>query len=184
MDQGCADPGITRRSALCGGLLALAARPARALNPNLYRLPPLWQDDRGQAFDFATLQGRWTVMTMAYGACRRICSTSLRVLQDLQALADQRQIGLQFLVVGLDPAQDRPADWAALRIVRHLTRPNWSFLTGDAAATRLMAEHLGVHYWRYGEHTMHDFKIVLVSPEGAVVRSLEAYDEPVAKLLP
>jgi cytochrome oxidase Cu insertion factor (SCO1/SenC/PrrC family) len=121
---------------------------------------------------------------MAYGACRRICSTSLRILQDVQALADERHLSLNFVVIGLDPAQDKPSDWAAFRAERKLGRPNWVFLSGDAASTALMAQRLGVHYWRYGEHTMHDFKIVLLSPQGQVLRSMAAFDESPSLLLP
>jgi hypothetical protein len=43
---------------------------------------------------------------------------------------------------------------------------------------------LGVHYWRYGEHTMHDFRIVLLSPQGQVLRAINAFDEDLAALLP
>jgi cytochrome oxidase Cu insertion factor (SCO1/SenC/PrrC family) len=123
-------------------------------------------------------------MTMAYGACRRVCSTSLRVLQSVQALADERQLSLSFVVVGLDPDQDKPADWAEFRRDRALMRANWRFLSGDEASTRRLAQSLGVRYWRYGEHTMHDFRVVLLSPEGQLVRSMQAFDESPLLLLP
>jgi hypothetical protein len=47
-----------------------------------------------------------------------------------------------------------------------------------------MASQLGVHYWRYGEHTMHDFKIVLLSAQGRVLRSMDRFDQDPGVLLP
>jgi cytochrome oxidase Cu insertion factor (SCO1/SenC/PrrC family) len=169
-------------SALLSVLLALAGRSALA--QEIYRLPAAWSDDRGQAFALKELQGSWTALTMAYGACRRICSTSLRSLEQVQALADKGGVALNFVVVSLDPTEDKPADWAAFRQERKLTRPNWRFLSGDTAGTQALAQRLGVRYWRYGEHTMHDFRVVLINPQGQVVRSLGSFDDPVERLLP
>ena len=155
-----------------------------AWSQDLLRSDGRWLDDQAQGYRLEALHGTPTVLTMAYGACRRVCSTSLRMLETLQSVADQRHIALNFVVVGIDPGQDRPADWADFRAERKLTRTNWQFLTGDEQSVRHMANRLGVRYWRYGEHTMHDFKIVLLSVDGKVVRSIDRFDQDVAVLLP
>ncbi|WP_372527412.1 SCO family protein [Piscinibacter sp.] len=160
------------------------ASPGRASAQDMVRSDGRWLDDRAQPYKLESLHGAPTILTMAYGACRRVCSTSLRVMQSVQALADERHLRMNFVVVGIDPHEDTPADWAAFRIERKLNRPNWQFLSGDEASTRQLAQQLGVRYWRYGEHTMHDFKIVLLSPEGRVVRSIDTYDQSPASLLP
>jgi protein SCO1 len=151
---------------------------------DVYRTPDAWLDDQARSFRFAELRGTPTIVTMAYGACRRVCSTSLRVLEQLQAAADERSVALNFVVVGLDSSQDKPADWAQYRLDRRLNRSNWRFLSGDEASTRRLADRLGFHYWRYGEHTMHDFRVLLLAPDGQVVRSLERFDQSVTTLLP
>ncbi len=151
---------------------------------DLYRTEGRWLDDQSHSFRLEQLRGTPTVVTMAYGACRRVCSTSLRVLEQLQALADERHATINVVVIGLDPSQDRPADWAGYRAARKLNRANWQFLSGDEASTRRIANRLGVRYWRYGEHTMHDFKVVLLSAEGAPVRSIDSFDQELAVLLP
>jgi cytochrome oxidase Cu insertion factor (SCO1/SenC/PrrC family) len=143
-----------------------------------------WLDHRGQPFGVDTLSRAPSVVSMSYGACRRVCSASLRTMQQLQALADARGVALNFVVIGLDPQQDRPADWAALRAERRLDRANWQFLSGGKASTAAMAQRLGVRYWTYGEHTMHDFRIVLVSAEGQIVREMNLPDQDPATLLP
>lgn len=162
---------------LCNGVGAAVAQ-------DLYRTQGRWSDDQAGPFQLESLRGSFTVLTMAYGACRRICSTSVRLMQSVQALADERRLSLNFVVVGLDPDQDKPEDWADFRAGRKLMRSNWNFLSGDAPSTRQLAAMLGVRYWRYGEHTMHDFKVVLLSPEGRLVRSLDAFDQSVLLLLP
>jgi cytochrome oxidase Cu insertion factor (SCO1/SenC/PrrC family) len=151
---------------------------------DVYRTEGRWLDDQAHPYQLESLHGGFTVLTMAYGACRRVCSTSLRVMQNVQALADERHVSLNFVVVGLDPTQDKPRDWAALRTDRKLTRPNWRFLSGDEASTSRLARRLGIQYWRYGEHILHDFKIVLLSPEGRIVSSMDAFDRPAQELLP
>jgi cytochrome oxidase Cu insertion factor (SCO1/SenC/PrrC family) len=163
--------------------LSVVPVPAPAAQ-GLYQMPSRWLDDRNQPVQLQALGGSWTVLAMAYGACRRICSTSLRVMESVQALADREHVTLNFVILGLDPTQDKPADWAAFRAEHKLARNNWYFLTGDAPAVQQAAQRLGVGYWRYGDHIVHDFKIVLVSPEGQVVRAMEAFDQPASMLLP
>jgi cytochrome oxidase Cu insertion factor (SCO1/SenC/PrrC family) len=147
-------------------------------------LPGTWLDDQGRPFRWATLRGNFTVVNMAYGACRRVCSTSLRRMEELQSRADARHLAISFVVVGIDPELDRPADWASYRVDHKLGRKNWQFLTGDQDATRQLAARLGVRYWHYGDHVMHDFRIALLAPDGRVVAALNAADDDLGKLIP
>ena len=158
--------------------------PAVATAQEVYRVPGPWVDDRARHFEWPTLRGKITVLTMAYGACRQVCSTSLRVMQDLQGLADKRGLAVNFVVVGLDGSQDAPQDWADFRASRKLTRANWHFVTGSPAGTRQLAGALGLRYWRYGEHTVHDFKIVTLSEQGQMLRSIAKFGDDAAALLP
>jgi cytochrome oxidase Cu insertion factor (SCO1/SenC/PrrC family) len=166
-------------------IAALIASTATAVPAqDFYRDPALWLDDAAQPLHLESLRGHYSVLTLAYGACRRICSTSLRILERVQSLADRDGVAVDFVVIGLDPVADRPADWAAFRQQQGLQRPNWHFLTGDAAATQAMLQRLGVRAWRVDAHLLHDFKIVLLSPQGRVLRSMETFDQPPALLLP
>lgn len=105
-------------------------------------------------------------------------------MEELQRLADARRVALSFVVVGIDPSLDRPIDWAAYRVDRKLNRSNWQFLTGDAMATRRLAARLGVRYWHYGDHVMHDFRIALLAPDGRLVATLNAPDDDLGLLIP
>ena len=143
-----------------------------------------WLDDQGRPYQLERLHGTPTVITMAYGACRRVCSASLCIMEQLQELSDARRLDVNFVVVGIDPQEDRPRDWADYRAFRKLNRPNWYFLTGDDPSTQQLARRLGVRYWHYGEHTVHDLRVVLLSTESRVLRSIDAFGQNVEALLP
>lgn len=164
--------------------VALGGSATYAHAQGVYGVPGPWIDDASSPFVLPSLAGTYTVATMAYGACQKVCSTSVRRIQELHELAERRQLSVTFLVFGLDPHEDKPSDWAVFRSERHLKFSNLQFLSGTPAATRKMADRLGVRYWRYGEHTMHDFRIVLLSPAGQVVRSIDHFDGDITLLLP
>ena len=177
---------LLQRSALRAAALAVAlgANAPAAPAQDVYAVRGPWLDEAARGYSLDTLRGRYTVVTMAYGACQRICSASLRAVQQIATLAQQRNIELQLLVVGLDPLEDKPADWARLHQEADWRYANLTFLTGDPAAVRRFAQRIGEKYWRYGEHTMHDFRIVLVAPDGRVARAMDRYDDDLRALLP
>ena len=143
----------------------------------------VWVEDDGKTVSLSDWQGRYTVLTMSTGACRKICTTTLRRMEELQAIADQRHLSLDFLVIGLDPRSDTPKAWREFRVQRKLTRENWHFLGGDDDRTRRIAAMLGISYWFYDEHLLHDFKIVLVAPDGKIQRALAWSDDKPELLL-
>jgi cytochrome oxidase Cu insertion factor (SCO1/SenC/PrrC family) len=171
----------TRRALL---LSITAWLPLRAqASVDIYGSPGPWIDDRKRAFELQSLRGSWTIATMAYGACQRVCSTSVRVIEALHRDARARGLPVQFLVIGLDPAEDKPGDWADYRAAHRLFDPSFKFLCGTPAAVNEVAGRLGMRYWRYGEHVMHDFRIVLVAPTGRVVASMNRFDDDPTSLL-
>ena len=160
----------SRSRAVCCAILALllsgfVAQPARA-QLSLGQLPQAWRDDSGQEFPLGGLLGHRVVLTMAYASCHRICPLTLRHLQDLQVELDRRREQAEFLVIGYDPANERPAVWKAYRQEHGLTRGNWHFLTGSPADTLLLARKLNFEDWKYDEHVMHDSRAVLFDTQG------------------
>jgi len=173
-----------RRRAFTTGLLASAVGAARAAEgASAYALRANFVDDQGQACTLERWRGQPVVLTMAYGACRRICSTTLRRLETLHALAAQRHQPLQLLVVSLDPAEDRPEDWAGYRRLRGLSAAEWHFLCGDREATQAVARFLGLRYWDYDGHLLHDFGIARLDAEGRIAARLRWADDDLQPLL-
>lgn len=170
-----------RALALTAGLVlsrCLAAAPAC-----LYGRGLQFVDDVGRRRSLDEWRGRSVIITMAYGACRRVCSTSLRTLERLAASARAAAVPLQFVVVGLDPANDTPRDWAQYRRDHGLNGTEWTFLCGSAGATRALADFLGVRYWSMDDHILHDFKIVRLTPDGQLGASASWADDAIDRLL-
>lgn len=177
---------VTRRTVL-GSLAALGlpahAVPARPDVPALWRLPGLWEDDQGQRVTMSDLAGRPALLTMAYGSCRRVCSTSLRLLVQAQQQADARGLALSVIVVSLDPRVDTPAAWRQFRLERGLQRPNWHFLEGAPALVQRVADLLEMKYWIYDDHVLHDLRIAAVDAAGHIVERIDWVDEPARRLV-
>jgi len=168
----CSGTRLQRLGAALALALVLAGR-AGAAPASVYPLGLEFVDDHGGTRALAEWRGRPVVVAMAYGACRSICSTTLRTLEAAQAQADRKGIALDFVVVSIEPAEDTPQAWSDYRKARHLERANWTFLSGSKAATRTLASFLGIRFWSYDEHVMHDFKILRLDAQGAIEATLD-----------
>jgi cytochrome oxidase Cu insertion factor (SCO1/SenC/PrrC family) len=164
---------------LAGILLAMLCMASAHAAGLLYQLPYRWVDTDGKRVALSQYQGKPVVLTLAYGACKKICSSSVFAMEQMQALAERHKAQLQFVIVSLDPEQDTPADWRDLRKTRKLERSNWSILSGNVADTRALAANLGITVWRYHEHLLHDFGIVLLDERGNIVRTMRHYDDDI-----
>lgn len=168
---------------LLAALAFACALPMQAAGAGTRWLQGEWLDDQGRRAQLEALDGAPLIVTMAYGSCQRVCSSVLRTMKVLQTEADRRRQAVQFVVIGLDPTQDTPADWAAFRRDHGLSRTNWHFLSGRAADVARLARWLNLRYWRYGEHVLHDYRIVSLAPGGLVRGSLETPDQDPYRLL-
>ena len=181
-------PRLSRRM-LLGGLATLAwpahaaSAPSAAAVQNLWALSGTWEDDQDRQVTMAQWAGRPALLTMAYGSCRRICSTSLRLLQQAQQDADARNLEVSVIVVSLDPKTDTPAAWREFRTEHRLQRKNWHFLGGEAGPTRRVADLLEMRYWVYDDHVLHDLRIAAVNAAGRVVARIDWVDEPARRLV-
>jgi len=164
---------LQRRQLLFAAALAGAGRAVHSAPPSVYGLNLKFTDDHGAARALAEWQGRPVVLTMGYGACRSVCSSTLRTLEELQAEADHQGVPIEIVVASIDPQEDTPQAWAQYRKARKLARANWSFLSGSAGDTRRLARFLGLRFWRYDEHLMHDFRIVRLSTDGSIAATLD-----------
>lgn len=131
-----------------------------------------WVEDNGQGARISQWSGGYLVLTMAYPACRRTCSTTTLALKEIQKSFDRSGRQAEFVVISYESDRDTPADWARYRRSRNLTRSNWHFLTGKAEDTRHLARMLDLAFWNYDEHVIHDFRIIVFGPDGRFVREV------------
>jgi cytochrome oxidase Cu insertion factor (SCO1/SenC/PrrC family) len=164
---------LCRRRLLIGAALAGSVGGARAAAASAYQLGLKFIDDRGMPRALAEWQGRALIITMGYGACRSVCSSTLRTLEALQAEADSKGVAVEIVVASVAPGEDTPEAWARYRQARKLTRANWTFLSGSPGDTRRLARFLGLRFWVYDEHPMHDFRIVRLGADGSIAAVLD-----------
>lgn len=157
----------------CIAMPSVFAQERAAPTASPYRGDARWTDDRGREVRLSEFAGHRTVVTMAYSNCRRTCSFTLKKLVALQAEADRSGQPIEIVVVSLDPTLDDAASWREYRLRHHLDRANWHFLTGSESATRDLARWIGLgEYWKYDDHVMHDFGMVLIDTAGRVEKRL------------
>lgn len=125
---------------LCSGAMAMSTDLPQMLRQ------ARWTDSNGATLQLASVRAPWVVMTMAYTACRRTCSTSTLVLADIQRQLDLIDQRADFVIVSFDPANDSPQAWDDYRRKRGLVRDNWHFLSGGAGDTQRLARILDVDY--------------------------------------
>jgi len=157
------------------GILTLASAGA-AGGPSLYDSTVPLVDDRGWRTTLSAWRGRPAIVSMEYANCRFICSQTLARLKDIQTAADAAGRRFEFVVVSLDPRNDTPEAWRRYRKARGVERGNWTFLTASEADTPAMAQLLGVKYWLFDSHIMHDFRVLRLDAEGRIVGVMETYD--------
>nr|ACX33898.1 putative electron transport protein SCO1/SenC [uncultured prokaryote AT3] len=157
---------------IAGALLG----PLPALADNVYRLNQTLTDDRGQATKLSDWRGKPAVIAMEYSNCTFVCSITLRMLKDIRAAADRQQKNIDILVISLDPKNDTPESWTHYRNSRELEKDRWHFLTSHPDEMPKIAAALGVKYWYYHEHIVHDLRVLRVDENGEVVKIISTFD--------
>lgn len=154
-------------------LLPLSVMSQEPVLAPLYRTAINWIDDQGQSVSLAKWQGKPVVITMAYSTCRKFCPLTLVRLGEIQKLYDQRNIEAEFILISYDPISDTWQSWADYRKSHKLYRKNWHFLTGTPEDTKVISQMLGMDYWLYDDHVMHNFKIVRLGEHGDIEQALD-----------
>lgn len=134
------------------------------------------RDEGGKDVTLRSLLTKPTVLTLNYFQCAGICTPQLMAVVDVADRTGARPgTDFQLLTVSFDD-RDTPAVAAEKRAnyLREITRPfpreAWRFITGDAAATRRLADAVGFKFMRVGEDFVHAAALIVLSPEGKITR--------------
>jgi len=152
-----------------GAVAAAAASPTIAPEMREH----LWTESDGRQVRLASLPGPVVVMSMAFTTCRKVCNATALTMSEIQQRLDALNVDADFVIVGYDPENDSPSDWSDWRVRRKLTRGNWHFLSGDPGTTRKLAHTLGLDFWAYDEHIVHDFRIVLFDAQWRKIAEID-----------
>jgi protein SCO1 len=136
------------------------------------------KDEEGSEVTLGQLIDRPTILTLNYFRCTGICTPLLNSVADML-----NQIGIdpgkdfRVITVSFDPL-DTP-DIASRKRINYLESMSrlippdaWRFLTGDAANTRRVADSVGFRFRADGDQYLHIGAIMVLAPDGTVVRYL------------
>jgi protein SCO1 len=164
-------------------LASLATSQAWSAPFSFYNIPFSFVDDRGETVHLSDWRGKPMILTMEHSTCRFSCSISISKLKTIQALADQKKIQIDFMIISIDPRNDTPETWRQFRKSREEERSNWHLLTGNEATTNQVANMMGIKYWYMDEHVLHDFKILRLNANGEIEKTITDYDDEADYLL-
>jgi cytochrome oxidase Cu insertion factor (SCO1/SenC/PrrC family) len=170
-------------SGILFALAALATHPVWPAPFSLYNAPYSFVDDKNETVHLSDWRGKPMILTMEHSTCRFSCSISVSKLKAIQALADQKNIKIDFMIISIDPRNDTPETWRQFRESRDEERSNWHLLTGNEATTNQIANMLGIKYWYMEDHVLHDFKILRLNANGEIEKTITDYDDDAAALL-
>ncbi len=151
---------------------------------SLYQLDAKWTDERGRAFELASLRGSPVVLVLFYGSCQSVCPTIVRDAQRLEALlpsADRART--RFVLVTIDPTVDTPARLLAYAEEHRLDLERWSLLNGPPGQVRELANAIGFRYRPTGTgQYSHTIRITLLDRDGAVADAADGLERPLEPL--
>ena len=137
---------------------------------SLYLLESTWTSDVGRQIKLGTLRGRPQIVALFFTHCEYACPILVNELKTIESQLPPEVLGkVDFLLVSLDSKRDTPAELAAFREKRQLTRERWTLLRGRADDVRELAALLGVNYAEDSRGQFaHTNLITLLNAEGEI----------------
>ncbi len=139
-------------------------------------------NEYGQQVNLKSLITKPTIFSLVYFRCPGICSP---LLNGMTKTIDKTDLepGKDYNIITMSFDQNEGYQMAAEKKENYLDQLNrkipgdsWRFLTGDSINVRKTADALGFKFKREGEDFIHGASIMVVSPEGKIVRYLYGTD--------
>src|SRR5262249_31919344 len=140
---------LERRRAGWGVVVLVACAPSWEPAPSgrvasLFDRHWTWTDDEARTVSFSHWRGTPLGVTAIYTSCDETCPRTIAKLRQLFDQYRQEHRAGEFVIVTLDPQNDRVADLRAYKQRQHLPEA-WHLVRGELAQTHEVMELLGVH---------------------------------------
>lgn len=168
--------------ALLAGSIQAGHKPDSA---SIHAFQAKWTTDQGKTVRLSDWKGRKVVMAMFYGSCHGSCPMIVQKLRKVETLFETNRVDAEFVLVSFDPSNDTPETLRAYRKRIGLKSDRWTMLVGKNEDVRRLSMLLGVKYREDASsgEIMHDNKILLLSENGEILRTLENLNEEERLLL-
>ena len=128
------------------------------------------QDQHGQPFTQARLQGKWTLVFFGFTHCPDICPATMALLRQFKRLmADETALNtMQIVLLSVDPARDTPE---VLKQYINYFDPEFIGVTGEFLALQALATNLNATFYKVpgggaNYQIDHSANVVLINPYG------------------
>ncbi len=155
------------------------------IDEKLGQLIPLdstFYDEDGNRVALRELIHTPTILTLVYLHCPNVCSL---LLQNLANVLDQLPAdpGKEYIVISVS-FDDREKPGLALEkkktYLQMIQKPfppeAWRFLTGDPENIHKLADAVGFHFKRVGDDFEHPVTLIILAPDGKIVRYMYGAD--------
>jgi protein SCO1/2 len=139
-------------------------------------------DEKGQTVNLKQLIHRPTILALVYLHCPNVCSLLLQNLADaLDKLPAEP--GKEYSVLSVSFDETEKPDLALqkkktyLKMIQKPFPENaWRFLTGDKENIRKLTDAIGFHFRRVGEDFEHPVGLIILAPDGKIIRYMYGAD--------
>ncbi len=141
-----------------------------------------FRDENGNAVSLRQFIRMPVILTPVYLHCPNVCSLLLQNLADaLDKLPAEPGKDYTVLTVSFDetekPDLARQKKETYLKMIqRPFPDDVWRFLTGDKENIRRLTDAIGFHFKRVGEDFEHPVSLVILAPDGKIVRYMYGAD--------
>jgi protein SCO1/2 len=163
------------------GAMAAAPRSNPLPADSVYAIPALQlRDQHGQAFAFASLQGRPRLVGMFYGSCRMACPLEIEYLKSLQhAVVVKSGKSIPVVLVSFDPVRDDVAMLQKVADMHHVKAPGFVLARSEQGDEGMLAGVLGIAYRRLRAGGFsHNARVCLLDAQGRIEAASDASGAP------
>jgi protein SCO1/2 len=141
-----------------------------------------FNDENGHQVTLRQLTHRPTILALVYLHCPNVCSLLLQNLAEaLNKLPAEPGREYTVLSISFDETEKpRLALQKKKTYLKMIQKPfpedAWRFLTGDKENIRKLTDAIGFHFKRVGEDFEHPVSLVILAPDGKIVRYMYGAD--------
>lgn len=134
----------------------------------------VFADSTGRRVALSEFRGKPLVVNLVYTSCSSVCPTIIQTL-DAAVGAAQKALGADsftVVTIGFDTRHDTPARMRAFARAQGIDRPNWWFLSGDAATVDALTGEIGFAVYPSAQGFDHLALTTVVDQEGQISRQI------------
>jgi protein SCO1/2 len=137
-----------------------------------------FQSESGETVELTSLVEKPTVLSLVYYGCPGICQALLSGVSEVLDLVNAKP-GEEYnvITVSFDP-KDKPEASVETKktylhaMVEQFPEGSWTFLTGEEETIKKLTNAVGYYYLKEDEDYTHPTALIILSPDGKIVRYL------------